>query len=154
MPSSSSSSSGLLTLFSSPFPHRPWMCDRGAAAPSLVAAANTKAGAGGGGAKGGGNKGLKGVIAGGITGGIEICITYPTEYVKTQLQLDEKVGKYNGIVDCAKKTVREKGVPGLYRGLSVLLYGSIPKSAVRFGSFEFFKKHMADHNNILTPGGR
>lgn len=35
-------------------------------------------------------KGLKGVVAGGITGGIEICITFPTEYVKTQLQLDEK----------------------------------------------------------------
>ena len=39
----------------------------------------------------------------GITGGIEICITYPTEYVKSQLQLDEKVGKYKGIADCAKK---------------------------------------------------
>lgn len=37
-----------------------------------------------------GNKGLKGIVAGGITGGIEICITFPTEYVKTQLQLDEK----------------------------------------------------------------
>lgn len=34
--------------------------------------------------------GLKGIVAGGITGGIEICITFPTEYVKTQLQLDEK----------------------------------------------------------------
>ena len=42
-------------------------------------------------AGGGGNRGIKGIIAGGITGGIEICITYPTEYVKTQLQLDEKV---------------------------------------------------------------
>lgn len=31
-----------------------------------------------------------GIVAGGITGGIEICITFPTEYVKTQLQLDEK----------------------------------------------------------------
>lgn len=38
----------------------------------------------------GGSKGLKGIVAGGITGGIEICITFPTEYVKTQLQLDEK----------------------------------------------------------------
>ena len=37
-----------------------------------------------------GGTGLKGIIAGGITGGIEICITFPTEYVKTQLQLDEK----------------------------------------------------------------
>jgi len=34
---------------------------------------------------------LQGIVAGGITGGIEICITYPTEYIKTQLQLDEKV---------------------------------------------------------------
>ena len=42
-------------------------------------------------AGGGGNRGIKGIIAGGITGGIEICITYPTEYIKTQLQLDEKV---------------------------------------------------------------
>ena len=53
----------------------------------------------------GSNTFLKGIIAGGITGGIEICITYPTEYVKTQLQLDEKVGKYKGIADCAKKVI-------------------------------------------------
>lgn len=76
---------------------------------------------------------LKICFTGGITGGIEICITYPTEYVKTQLQLDEKVGarKYNGIMDCVNKTVKSHGIFGLYRGLSVLLYGSIPKSAVR-----------------------
>ena len=99
------------------------------------------AGAGG---SGGSNKFVKGVIAGGITGGIEICITYPTEYVKTQLQLDEKVGKYKGIFDCAKQTIQTNGVKGLYRGLPVLLYGSIPKSAVRFGAFEQFKKIMVD----------
>lgn len=56
-----------------PFIQRPWMEKSGGAA----------AGAGGG-------TGLKGIVAGGITGGIEICITFPTEYVKTQLQLDEK----------------------------------------------------------------
>lgn len=55
-----------------PFVRRPWMANNSAASPS------------------GGSKGLKGIIAGGITGGIEICITFPTEYVKTQLQLDEK----------------------------------------------------------------
>ena len=102
----------------------------------------------------GSNTALKGIIAGGITGGIEICITYPTEYVKTQLQLDEKVGKYKGIVDCAKKTVSERGVLGLYRGLSVLVYGSIPKSAVRFGAFEQFKKQMVDEKGNLSPGSR
>lgn len=42
------------------------------------------------------------VCVGGIAGGIEICITFPTEYVKTQLQLDEKANppKYRGIGEC------------------------------------------------------
>merc|ERR1712136_255332 len=87
-------------------------------------------------------------------GGIEICITYPTEYVKTQLQLDERVGKYKGIWDCGKQTVQSHGVRGLYRGLSVLLYGSIPKSAVRFGSFEQFKKSAVDDKGNLSPVSR
>ena len=100
------------------------------------------------------SKGLKGIVAGGITGAIEICITYPTEYIKTQLQLDEKVGKYKGISDCAKQTVQTNGVRGLYRGLSVLLYGSIPKSAVRFGAFEQLKKSMGDEKGNLTPANR
>lgn len=39
--------------------------------------------------------------------------------------------QYTGIADCVKKTVKSHGFFGLYRGLSVLLYGSIPKSAVR-----------------------
>jgi len=102
-------------------------------------------------------KSLKGIVAGGITGGIEICITFPTEYVKTQLQLDEKKGatkRYNGIVDCVQKTVRERGVLGLYRGLSVLVYGSIPKSAVRFGSFEEFKKRNVSADGTLTTGNK
>ena len=78
------------------------------------------------------------LISGGITGGIEICITFPTEFVKTQLQLDEgssrrgEARQFHGVIDCVKKTVRSKGFFGLYRGLSVLLYGSIPKSAVRY----------------------
>jgi solute carrier family 25 citrate transporter 1 len=65
-------------------------------------------------------------------------ITYPTEYVKTNLQLDESSGrsgqarKYQGPVDCIKKTFKSHGFFGFYRGLIVLLYGSIPKSGVRF----------------------
>jgi len=100
--------------------------------------------------------GVKGIIAGGITGGIEICITFPTEYVKTQLQLDEKGGakRYTGIGDCVKKTVQSHGFFGLYRGLSVLLYGSIPKSAVRFGAFEALKTRSVDERGNLSPQAR
>lgn len=118
---------------------RPWLKDNGAAATT-----------------GGTRKSLKGIIAGGITGAIEVCITYPTEFVKTQLQLDEKGNRkqYTGIVDCVKKTINTYGFLGLYRGLSVLLYGAIPKSGVRFGSFEFYKEHMVLPNGLLSPSGR
>lgn len=123
----------------SPFINRPWMLNNSAAS-----------------AGGDGKKGLKGIVAGGITGGLEICITFPTEYVKTQLQLDEKGAnkKYNGIWDCVKKTVNERGFFGLYRGLSVLLYGSIPKSAVRFGGFEQIKLYLVDDKGNLSGGGK
>uniref|UniRef100_A0A3B3ZXI5 Uncharacterized protein n=1 Tax=Periophthalmus magnuspinnatus TaxID=409849 RepID=A0A3B3ZXI5_9GOBI len=88
-------------------------------------------------------------ILAGLAGAIEICITFPTEYVKTQLQLDERANppRYRGI-DCVKLTVQDHGLRGLYRGLSSLLYGSIPKSAV-FGTFEMLSNPMRDSTGRL-----
>lgn len=144
---SSPAPSRLAALFSAPapFPSRPHMTQGGGAAAPAISSNKPP---------GGKNKGAKGIIAGGITGGIEICITYPTEFIKTQLQLDEKHGKYKGIVDCAKQTVNQNGVRGLYRGLPVLLLGSIPKSAVRFGAFEAFKDLCVDENGNLSGSRR
>lgn len=122
-----------------PFGERPWLAENGAAAPA-----------------GGTKKGFKGIVAGGMTGAIEICITYPTEFVKTHLQLDEKGDRkqYTGIIDCVKKTVNKYGFFGLYRGMSILLYGAIPKFGIRFGAFEFYKEHMQLPSGNLTPSGR
>ena len=53
-----------------------------------------------------------------------------------------------------KQTVKKNGFFGLYRGLSVLLYGSIPKSAVRFGAFEELKKQMVNEKGQLTSKTR
>ena len=68
--------------------------------------------------------------------------TFPTEYVKTQLQLDERSAnpRYKGPINCVSVTVREHGFFGLYRGLSSLLYGSIPKASVRYGDVEYIKQ--------------
>lgn len=81
-------------------------------------------------------------------------MTFPTEYVKTQLQLDERAAspKYKGPIDCVRVTVREHKIWGLYRGLSSLLYGSIPKASVRFAMFEFLKNKAADSKGNLTKG--
>ena len=73
-------------------------------------------------------------IAGGITGAIEISITYPTEYTKTVMQLYKDKNSM-GMINVVKSTVRETGFFGLYRGYSALLLFSIPKNYVRFGAY-------------------
>jgi solute carrier family 25 citrate transporter 1 len=76
---------------------------------------------------------LKAIVAGGLAGAIEACISYPTEYIKTQLQLfDKKMSP----LQCARETIRNDGVLGLYRGLSSLLFFSVPKVSSRFFAFE------------------
>jgi len=89
----------------------------------------------------------KAVIAGGISGAVEILVMYPTEFVKTQMQLQKKqtTPKFQSPIHCARVVVQEKGFFGLYRGLSTLLIGSVPKAAVRFAAFEEFRK-------LLQPG--
>ena len=127
------------------------------------------------------HRGPRSVVAGGLTGAINILIIFPTEFIKTQLQLDkartvlsahhsklaagtlspvatvlsssqEKV--YTGSVDVLKKTVRERGFLGLYRGVQVLLTGTIPTYAVRFGVFDNLKSELAGPDGQLSPVSR
>eukprot|EP01117_Protostelium_nocturnum_P014674 TRINITY_DN5607_c0_g1_i1.p1 TRINITY_DN5607_c0_g1~~TRINITY_DN5607_c0_g1_i1.p1 ORF type:complete len:321 (+),score=77.17 TRINITY_DN5607_c0_g1_i1:114-1076(+) len=97
------------------------------------------------------NSAGKAVLAGGIAGAIEATVMFPTEYIKTQLQLQSKqTPKYNGMIHCATVTIKENGPFGLYRGLSTLLLGSIPKSAVRFGGYEFISSFLKDSDGKLS----
>jgi len=80
-------------------------------------------------------------VAGGITGAIEISITFPTEYLKTVMQLNPDKNKM-GMLNVLKDTVKTHGPLGLYRGYTALLLFSVPKNYVRFGSNELAKKHL------------
>lgn len=90
---------------------------------------------------------IKSIISGGITGGIEICCTYPTEYLKTQMQLYKELSQ-KGMLYCIKQTYASYGILGYYRGLSVLLCFSVPKTGVRFGTNQWLR------NNIFTAKDR
>jgi len=75
-------------------------------------------------------------VKGFLTGGTQASLTYPTEYIKTQLQLQSKANpEYNGIIDCAKKTVQEHGVKGLYRGAGVRIIGAGFQQMFRWGAY-------------------
>ncbi|CAP29764.2 Protein CBG10209 [Caenorhabditis briggsae] len=97
-------------------------------------------------------KTLEAVFRGGITGCMSMMIVYPTEQVKTLSQLLNKDGKpvFNGPVDVIRKTLKEKGVRGLYSGLPILLIGNFPVTGCRFGTFEGLKGMVSGDNNKLT----
>lgn len=50
--------------------------------------------------------------------------------------------------DIVKLTREKHGLKGLYRGLSALIFFTVPKTASRFGSKEFLS------NNVFTTPGR
>lgn len=125
-------------------------------------------------------RGLRSMVAGGLTGAINIMIVFPTEFIKTQLQLDtaravyyqkysmlnerlEPFGTaisgarektYTGSADVVRQTVRQRGVTGLYRGVQVLLTGTIPTYALRFGTFDYLKGLVTGGQGVLSPGQR
>jgi solute carrier family 25 citrate transporter 1 len=80
--------------------------------------------------------GLKTVVQGFLTGGTQAAITYPTEYVKTQLQLQSKANpEYNGIIDCFKKTIAKHGIGGCYVGAPVRIFGAGCQQMCRWGAY-------------------
>jgi len=90
----------------------------------------------------------KGLVAGGIAGAIEATIMYPTEMVKTQLQLFPK--EFKGPLNCAVTILKTKGIFAFYTGLSTLVIGSMPKAGVRFYAFNVFKKHLSDEKGKMS----
>jgi len=97
---------------------------------------------------------MKDMVAGGLAGCLEVTVMYPTEYVKTQLQLQTKGNKlYTGMLDCGLKTVKQHGVGGLYRGLTSLLIGTAPKASLRFTAFSQISKLLQDEKGKTSAFG-
>lgn len=74
------------------------------------------------------------------------------EYMKTQLQLQQKVAnpKFTGMVSCARYTYSNYGFFAFYRGLLPVLLGSIPKAGIRFGGFNYAQSKL--RQLFLTEG--
>lgn len=86
------------------------------------------------------------LLCGGFAGITAITVTYPTDLIRKRLQMQsfsKYVPEYNGIIDCAVKIVRNEGLIGLYRGLSISYIKTFPTLAIQFWCYEtisdFFK---------------
>jgi len=88
------------------------------------------------------------LVSGAIAGGIEAFTMWPTENIKTQLQLQGKSEspKFVSFSGGVRYVVQREGVLGLYTGLAPIILGSLPKAGIRFGGNAFFKGKLQEMN--------
>lgn len=73
------------------------------------------------------------VLTGATAGATESFVVVPFELVKIRLQDKASAGKYNGMVDCVVKTVKNEGILTMYQGLESTLWRHILWNAGYFG---------------------
>ncbi|KAL5224883.1 hypothetical protein ABZP36_011522 [Zizania latifolia] len=77
------------------------------------------------------------VLAGGIAGASFWGSVYPTDVVKSVLQVDDyKNPKYSGSMDALRKILAADGVKGLYKGFGPAMARSVPANAACFLAYE------------------
>uniref|UniRef100_A0A1Q3FD98 Mitochondrial 2-oxodicarboxylate carrier n=1 Tax=Culex tarsalis TaxID=7177 RepID=A0A1Q3FD98_CULTA len=100
------------------------------------------------------------VGAGGSAGFVEVCIMHPLDLVKTRLQLQASPGSaaaassatyYNGVFDCIRKMAKTEGVFSLYKGILPPVLVETPKRAVKFLTFEQYKRFFLFGADKPTP---
>jgi len=95
--------------------------------------------------------GMKVIIKGFLTGGTQACITYPTEFAKTQLQLQSKTNpEFTGMVDVLTKTVKNHGPAGVFRGASVRIPGAGFQQMARWGGYGNISYYLRDEDGKIT----
>jgi len=74
------------------------------------------------------------VITGATAGATEAFVVVPFELVKIRLQDKAQAHKYNGMVDCVQKIVRQEGLLTLYQGLESTIWRHVLWNAAYFYS--------------------
>ncbi|KAG8297971.1 hypothetical protein J6590_025188 [Homalodisca vitripennis] len=86
---------------------------------------------------------------------VEVCIMHPLDLVKTRLQMqNSKPGDpnhYSGVFDCMRKMQRTEGFFSLWKGILPPILAETPKRAVKFLTFEQYKKFFMFGSPTPTP---
>jgi len=81
---------------------------------------------------------LHGLVAGGGSAFVAVGLCHPLDVVKTRITAQTKKKYYAGVWDAVRKIYRDEGMKGLYRGLGMNLYTTVPSIALNFGLYEHF----------------
>ncbi|KAJ3102848.1 hypothetical protein HDU97_000231 [Phlyctochytrium planicorne] len=114
------------------------------------------------------------LFAGGVAGCCEALSCHPLDTIKVRLQLRgeranrvkaaQSIANAAGAAAAKPKSsnfimvgvdiVKKEGFFSLYKGLGAVVSGIVPKMAIRFSSFEYYKELLADPKTQKTsPGG-
>ncbi|CAG5866691.1 unnamed protein product [Menidia menidia] len=84
---------------------------------------------------------------------VEICLMHPLDVVKTRFQIQRGASdptSYKGLGDCFRTIFRNEGIFGFYKGILPPILAETPKRAVKFFTFEQYKKLL--NLTSLSPG--
>ena len=93
------------------------------------------------------------LIAGGGAGMMEALVCHPLDTIKVRMQLSRRGRapgtKKRGFYQTGKDIVKRETVFGLYKGLGAVLSGIVPKMAIRFTSYEWYKQLLANKDGTI-----
>mmetsp|Transcript_49715 Transcript_49715/g.124971 ORF Transcript_49715/g.124971 Transcript_49715/m.124971 type:complete len:354 (+) Transcript_49715:187-1248(+) len=86
------------------------------------------------------------LIAGGTAGFVESCACHPLDTIKTRMQIQRK--KMFNPFQVGRNIIKREGAFALYKGLTPVVSGIVPKMAIRFSSFETYKEWLGTNNPV------
>lgn len=85
---------------------------------------------------------------------MEALVCHPLDTIKVRMQLSrrqrEKGAKRKGFIKTGAEIVKRETPLGLYKGLGAVLTGIIPKMAIRFTSYEWYKQMLAGQDGTIS----
>uniref|UniRef100_A0A0E0JFT4 Uncharacterized protein n=1 Tax=Oryza punctata TaxID=4537 RepID=A0A0E0JFT4_ORYPU len=86
------------------------------------------------------------LVSGGLAGVASWVCCYPLDVVKSRLQAQSYPPRYRGIVDCFRRSVREEGLPVLWRGLGTAVARAFVVNGAIFSAYELALRFLASSN--------
>jgi len=84
----------------------------------------------------------KSVASGALSGATAVVCTYPLDLVRGRVSGNlGKANRYTGILTTVRLTIKEEGFAALYRGVGPTLAGAFPYEGIKFGVYDFLKRH-------------
>lgn len=101
------------------------------------------------------------LFAGGAAGLAEALCCHPLDTIKVRMQLknsrrlapQQAQQLPKSFLGVGHRIVQREGIRALYKGLGAVVCGIVPKMAIRFSSFEYYKTLLADKSGKVSTGG-